>query len=127
AEQTKSDIARTAPSPWKTCPRIISTPSASTCNVNTPWDLSASARLSKRNCHAVQDRRKSGARAKSLQIEARKVHSDLCFDECLNEHWFPSLLHARTEIERWRREYNEERPKRALGGLTPAAYAKQLK
>lgn len=47
-------------------------------------------------------------------------------DECLNEHWFPSLLHARAEIERWRREYNEERPKKALGGLTPAAYAKQL-
>lgn len=47
-------------------------------------------------------------------------------DECLNEHWFPSLLHARTEIERWRREYNEERPKKALGGLTPEAYAKQL-
>ncbi len=33
-------------------------------------------------------------------------------DECLNEHWFPSLLHARAEIERWRREYNEQRPKR---------------
>ena len=48
-------------------------------------------------------------------------------DECLNEHWFPSLLHARTEIERWRREYNEERPKKVLGGLTPAAYAQQLK
>ena len=48
-------------------------------------------------------------------------------DECLNEHWFPSLLHARAEIERWRQEYNEERPKKALGGLTPAAYAKQLK
>jgi transposase InsO family protein len=48
-------------------------------------------------------------------------------DECLNEHWFPSLLHAPTEIERWRREYNEERPKRTLGGLTPADYAKQLK
>ncbi len=47
-------------------------------------------------------------------------------DECLNEHCFPSLLHARTEIEKWRREYNEERPKKALGGLTPAAYAKQL-
>ena len=31
-------------------------------------------------------------------------------DECLNEHWFPSLLHARTEIETWRREYNEEHP-----------------
>ena len=47
-------------------------------------------------------------------------------DECLNEHWFPSLLHARTEIETWRREYNEERPKKVLSGLTPAAYAKQL-
>jgi transposase InsO family protein len=44
-----------------------------------------------------------------------------------NEHWFPSLLHARAQIERWRREYNEERPKKALGGLTSAAYAKQLK
>ncbi|MBN5006888.1 IS3 family transposase [Stenotrophomonas maltophilia] len=47
-------------------------------------------------------------------------------DECLNEHWFPTLLHARTSIESWRRDYNEERPKRALGGLTPAQYAAQL-
>ncbi len=47
-------------------------------------------------------------------------------DECLNEHWFTSLEHARIEIERWRREYNEERPKKSLGGLTPAQYAKQL-
>jgi putative transposase len=47
-------------------------------------------------------------------------------DECLNEHWFPSLLHARTAIETWRREYNEERPKQVLGGLTPSAYARQL-
>ena len=47
-------------------------------------------------------------------------------DECLNEHWFTSLAHARAVIEAWRREYNEERPKRSLGGLTPAQYAKQL-
>ncbi|WP_429001634.1 IS3 family transposase [Xanthomonas arboricola] len=47
-------------------------------------------------------------------------------DECLNEHWFPTLLHARTEIERWRREYNEKRPKKAIGGMTPAAYAQHL-
>ena len=47
-------------------------------------------------------------------------------DECLDEHWFPTLLHARTEIETWRREYNEERPKKILGGLTPTAYAQQL-
>lgn len=47
-------------------------------------------------------------------------------DECLNEHWFQNVLHARTVIETWRREYNEERPKKALDGLTPAAYAKRM-
>jgi transposase InsO family protein len=47
-------------------------------------------------------------------------------DECLNEHWFTNLLHARTAIETWRREYNDERPKKALGGLTPTAYAQKL-
>ena len=47
-------------------------------------------------------------------------------DECLNEHWFTSLHHARVVIEAWRREYNEERPKKVLGGLTPSAYAEQL-
>ncbi|KOA98035.1 transposase [Xanthomonas arboricola] len=36
------------------------------------------------------------------------------------------MLHARTEIERWRREYNEDRPKKAIGGMTPAAYAQHL-
>jgi transposase InsO family protein len=47
-------------------------------------------------------------------------------DECLNEHWFVSLAHAKTIIEAWRREYNEDRPKKSLGGLTPSAYARQL-
>ena len=47
-------------------------------------------------------------------------------DECLNEHWFVSLVHAKAVIEAWRQEYNEERPKRSLGGLTPSAYARQL-
>lgn len=47
-------------------------------------------------------------------------------DECLNEHWFMTLPHAKALIGQWQREYNEERPKRSLGGLTPAAYAKQL-
>lgn len=47
-------------------------------------------------------------------------------DECLNENWFTSLPHAKTVIEAWRREYNEERPKKGLNGLTPAAYAQQL-
>ncbi|MAA75758.1 MAG: hypothetical protein CMN28_13750 [Salinisphaeraceae bacterium] len=47
-------------------------------------------------------------------------------DECLNEHWFVSLEHAKRIIEAWRREYNRERPKKSLGGLTPSQYAEQL-
>ncbi len=48
-------------------------------------------------------------------------------DECLNENWFTSLHHAKVVIEAWRREYNEQRPKKSLGGLTPTAYAQTLK
>jgi putative transposase len=47
-------------------------------------------------------------------------------DECLNEHWFTSVAHAEVVIETWRREYNEERPKKGLGGLTPADYRRRL-
>ena len=47
-------------------------------------------------------------------------------DECLNEHWFTSLEHARAIIEDWRRDYNERRPKKHLGGLPPATYATRL-
>jgi transposase InsO family protein len=47
-------------------------------------------------------------------------------NECLNEHWFTSLAHAKAMIEAWRREYNEERPKKSLGGMTPSAYARHL-
>ena len=47
-------------------------------------------------------------------------------EECLNEHWFTSLAHAEVVIEAWRQEYNEERPKKRLGGLTPADYGRRL-
>lgn len=47
-------------------------------------------------------------------------------DECLNEHWFFTLRHARRLIEAWQREYNEERPKKGLGGLTPVQHARRL-
>ena len=40
-------------------------------------------------------------------------------DECLNEHWFISLKHARDTIESWRIDYDEDRPHGSLGGLTP--------
>jgi hypothetical protein len=35
-------------------------------------------------------------------------------------------FHAEVVIEAWRREYNEERPKKGLGGLTPADYGRRL-
>jgi putative transposase len=44
-------------------------------------------------------------------------------DECLNEHWFVRLAHARRVIKDWRIEYNTERPHSALRNQTPAAYA----
>jgi putative transposase len=31
-------------------------------------------------------------------------------EECLNQHWFSNLEEARTTIEAWRQEYNQERP-----------------
>lgn len=47
-------------------------------------------------------------------------------DECLNEHWFLNLAHARSILDAWKREYNEQRPKKGLGGLTPSQYAHKL-
>jgi putative transposase len=43
-------------------------------------------------------------------------------DECLNQHWFLSLHHAREEIATWRRHYNTERPHSALGYRTPTEF-----
>ncbi|WP_413212602.1 MULTISPECIES: IS3 family transposase [Burkholderiaceae] len=45
-------------------------------------------------------------------------------DECLNEHWFVSMRHARSLIESWRIEYNTERPHSSLGYLTPGQFAR---
>jgi len=47
-------------------------------------------------------------------------------DECLNEHWFISLAHARSVIEAWRIEYNTERPHSSLGNLTPDEFAQTM-
>lgn len=43
--------------------------------------------------------------------------------ECLNENWFVSLEDARSTIEEWRIDYNENRPHSSLGGLTPKEFA----
>jgi putative transposase len=47
-------------------------------------------------------------------------------DECLNQHWFRTIDHARQVIEQWRQEYNTERPHSSLGYLTPAEYIQQI-
>ena len=44
-------------------------------------------------------------------------------DECLNEEWFLTLVHAQVKIERFRVEYETEHSHSSLGGLTPAEYA----
>jgi putative transposase len=43
-------------------------------------------------------------------------------DECLNEHWFLTMQHARSTIEAWRIEYNTERTHSSLGDLTPEEF-----
>jgi putative transposase len=49
-------------------------------------------------------------------------------DECLNEHWFVTMAQARRVIEKWRCEYNEERPALPVGLSDPSSlcgYAEQ--
>jgi putative transposase len=46
-------------------------------------------------------------------------------EECLNEHVFVSLEDARSKIEKWRIQYNHERPHSSLGNLTPEEFAAQ--
>jgi putative transposase len=41
-------------------------------------------------------------------------------DECLNETVFTSLHHARAVLAMWQRDFNEIRPRSALGGRPPA-------
>jgi len=44
-------------------------------------------------------------------------------DECLNDNVFTTIAEAREIIERWRVDYNECRPHRSLGQMTPSAFA----
>ncbi len=45
--------------------------------------------------------------------------------ELLNASWFLSLADARSRMEAWRKEYNQERPHTALKNLTPNEYARK--
>ena len=46
-------------------------------------------------------------------------------NECLNEHWFDTLVQAREAIAIWRIDYNEVRPHSSCGRIPPARYAAQ--
>ena len=48
-------------------------------------------------------------------------------DECLNEHLFFSMNHARAIVAGWVEDFNTARPHSAIGYMTPAAYAATLK
>jgi putative transposase len=44
-------------------------------------------------------------------------------DECLKEHWFEDLMHARRLISEWRVDYNKQRPHSSLDYQTPFEFA----
>lgn len=44
--------------------------------------------------------------------------------ECLNEHWFMSLVDAQEKAESWRQDYNANRPHSSLGNMTPEEFAR---
>jgi putative transposase len=46
-------------------------------------------------------------------------------DECLNMHQFASMADAQAKIEAGRIDYNQRRPHRSLGHLTPNEFARQ--
>jgi putative transposase len=48
-------------------------------------------------------------------------------EECLNEHVFVSLDEARRKIEKWRIEYNRERPHSSLGHLTQRSSRQRIR
>jgi putative transposase len=43
--------------------------------------------------------------------------------ECLNQHWFMSLVDAQEKVEAWRMEYNHNRPHSSLGYRSPSEFA----
>ena len=46
-------------------------------------------------------------------------------DECLNQNTFLSLADARNTVERWRQDYNRQRPHSSLNWMTPEEFRKK--
>lgn len=47
-------------------------------------------------------------------------------DECLNTEILFTLEHARQKLKHWRKDYNEQRPHSALGGLPPMEHLRRV-
>jgi putative transposase len=62
---------------------------------------------------------------KPIQNAFVESFNDKFRSECLNAHWFLGPEDARSEIERWRVEYNARRPHSLLGRIPPAIFARQ--
>jgi putative transposase len=63
------------------------------------------------------------APGKPMQVGFVESFNGRLRDECLNEHLFTSLPHAREVIEVWAFDYNTRRPHTSLDGLTPQEFA----
>ncbi len=53
----------------------------------------------------------------NAQLESSNGQSK---DECLNIHLFFTQEDAEEKLERWRQNYNKNRPYRPLGGIPPS-------
>lgn len=62
------------------------------------------------------------APGKPMQTSLVESFNGRLRDECLNEHLFLTLRHARHLIAAWRDDCNHHRPHSSLDGLTPREY-----
>lgn len=51
------------------------------------------------------------------------IFNDHVCDDCLNEHWFSDIVHARKTNNDWPQDYNECRPHSALNYQAPSEFA----
>lgn len=61
---------------------------------------------------------------KPMQNGAVESFNGKVRDEFLNQHWFMSLKEVKELAERWREDYNEQRPHSSLGGMSPNEFKK---
>jgi hypothetical protein len=61
----------------------------------------------------------------SIISPKQKNYESTYRQDCLNQHWFRSIVEAQTIIEAWRQDYNANHPHSALGYVAPDVFARQ--